>query len=88
MTKDLSKRLRIKIREFEDSRISAAALSREIFHVAREVGDPSEAPLRRSLEMLGNRVSSLVEESLTERVHPKILKVVDDLESELVRWGY
>ena len=88
MTRELSRQLRTRIRDFEDRKITAAELSREIFFAAREVSAPSEANLRQRLEILGNRVSSLVEESLTDHVHPKILKVVDDIESELVRWGY
>jgi hypothetical protein len=86
--RDLIKRLRSRIREFEDKKISGGDLGREIFHVAREVADPSEASLRRSLEAMGNRVTSLSEQSLTEYVHPRILSVVDELESELVLWGY
>jgi hypothetical protein len=88
MSRDLFQNLRRYIREFEDRKISAAILSREIHYAARELADPSEATLRRSLEQHGNRVLGLVELSITEPVHPRVLKVVDELESELVRWGY
>ncbi len=88
LEKEIIRRFRSYIRDFEDRRITAADLSREIFHVAREVADPSEAPLRRRLETLANRANNLVEGSLSEPVHAKILQVVDDIEYELTRWGY
>ncbi len=88
MDRSSVKQLRKRIRDFEDKKISGGDLGREIYHLAREVADPSEATLRRSLETLGNRVLVLSEQSIVEQVHPKILNVVDDLESELVQWGY
>jgi len=88
LNKDLIQRLRIRIREFEDRKITGADLSREIFFVAREVADADEAPLRRAMEGLGNKVAGLVEQGLVTSSHPKILEVVDELESELVEWGY
>ena len=88
MDRNLVKRLRSRIREFEDRKISGADLSREIYFVAKEVAETGEAPLRRALEGLGNKVAVLVERGLVETVHPEILQVVDEVESELVDWGY
>jgi hypothetical protein len=88
LNKNLVQHLRSHIRKFEDRKITAADLSREIYYVAREVNAESEAPLRRSLEFLANRVSVLVEQSRVEQVHDQILNTVDEIESELGDWGY
>lgn len=88
LEKEIVKKLRSRIREFEDRKISGADLGREIFHVAREVDGIEESGLRRSLEGFGNRVIVLAEQGLTTQVHPKILEVVDQVESELTHWGY
>lgn len=88
INRDLIRRLRDIIREYEDRKVSSLDLSKEAFHAARALVDPGEAPLRRSLERFGNRVSALSEGSLTQRNHRQVLKVVDDLEAELVHWGY
>lgn len=84
---NLARRLRARIREFEDRKITGADLSREIYLVAREIESESESVLRRKLEQLGNQVAAVVEQDFVTH-SPKILKVVDQLESELVEWGY
>ena len=89
LNQDLMQRLRDAIREFEDRKITAADLSRAVFHAAREIeASGEESRLRRALERHGNRVASLGEESLSGSKHPQILKIVDALEAELVEWGY
>lgn len=88
LEKEVVRKLRSRIREFEDRKISGADLGREIFHVAREVDAIEESGLRRSLEGFGNRVTVLAEQGLTASVHPRILEVVDQVEAELVHWGY
>lgn len=85
---ELIKRLRSRIREFEDRKITGADLSREIYYVAREIADADEAQLRRALEGIGNRIAVLVEQGRSMQVHPKILEAVDQIESELIDFGY
>jgi len=82
------KQFRSRIRAYEDRKITGADLSREIFHVAREVNGEEEAILRRSLEGLANRVVVLVERGLVDDVRSEILEVLDEIESELGEWGY
>ena len=87
MTPVMVQTLRKYIREFEDRKITSAVLSRQIFHAAREVDGLAEAPLRRALEMLGNRIMALAEERIAGP-SPAALKIVDEVESHLVDWGY
>lgn len=88
LNRDLIGKLRSRIREFEDRKITGADLSREVFFVAREVHDADEAALRRALEIMGNKMAVLVERGTANQTHREILEVVDDIESELVEWGY
>ncbi len=87
MTNEIARDLRKYIREFEDRKITGAILCREIFHAACEVNGETEAPLRRALEMLGNRIMALAEERKTGP-SPAALKIVDEVESHLIDWGY
>nr|HMN70227.1 hypothetical protein [Bdellovibrionales bacterium] len=64
-----------------------ADLSREIFHIAREIDAEGEPLLRRRLEMFGNQVSAVISQDFAEPT-PRVLKLVDQIESELVEWGY
>jgi len=80
--------LRDRIRQFEDRKINGGDLSRDVFYVAREIAAVEEAPLRRALEKYGNKLSVLVERGSTQPGYQEILEVVDELESELVEWGY
>ena len=86
--KDLLLKLRARIRAFEDRKISAADVSREVYHFAREVNGEDQGQFRRSLEMLGNRIMVLDERSRTESVREDILTVIEELESELREWGH
>lgn len=88
LNKNLVQHLRSHIRKFEDRKVTAAVLGREIFYVAREIDASTEAPLRQALEFLGNRVTSLAEQSRVDSVHDQILQAVDEIESELSDWGY
>ena len=88
LNRELPKILRMRIREFEDRKISAADLAREVFFIAREITDDRESGLRRALERHGNRILSLNERSLGAQVHSEVLEVVDEIVNELVHFGY
>lgn len=82
------KTLKSKIRLFEDRKISAADLAREIYHVAREIYDPGEAGLRRSLEIIGNKIAVIGERGRAQQNHSEVLELVDQIQSELIDQGY
>ena len=84
----LSKLLRKRIREFEDRKISAADLAREVHFAAREIKDGREAGLRRALERHGNRINALNERGLGSHITREVLEVIDELMNELVDFGY
>lgn len=88
MTPAQAKRLRTRIREFEDRKISSADLGREIFSAAREVVNPSELRLRQTLEKLGNRVTVLSEQALMSSVRSEVLAAADEVNAELAEFGY
>ena len=83
--KDQIKKVRARIREFEDRKISASQLQRDIIHTAREIADSDEASLRRLVERTGMRVGNLAERG---HMHSDFLKLVDDFEAQLVEMGY
>lgn len=78
---DNVKYLKNKIRLFEDKKISAHALSKEVYYVAREIFDPEESGLRRALETLGNRIAAA-------ETYSTVLDLVDEIQSELIDQGY
>jgi hypothetical protein len=80
--------LKSKIRLFEDRKISAADLAREIYHVAREIHDPDEANLRRALEMIGNKIAVIGERGKAQQNHSEVLELVDQIQNELIDQGY
>jgi hypothetical protein len=82
------KTLKSKIRLFEDRKISAADLAREIYHVAREIYDPEEAGLRRALETIGNKIAVIGERGRAQQSHSEVLELVDQIQSELIDQGY
>jgi|GEM_PF-5481481 len=82
------KYLKSKIRLFEDRKISAADLSREVYYVAREIFDPDEANLRRTLEVIGNKIAVIGERGRGLQSHSEVLELVDQIQSELIDQGY
>jgi hypothetical protein len=83
--KDQIDKVRARIREFEDRKITASQLQRDMIHAAREIADSDEGSLRRLVERTGMRVGNLTEIGHT---HSDFLKIVDDFEAELVEMGY
>lgn len=79
--------VRERIREFEDRKITAAQLQRDIIHAAREIADNEEASLRRLVERTGMRVGNLSEPGRSH-AHAEFLKIVDEFEANLVEMGY
>ena len=80
--------LKNKIRLFEDKKISAQDLSKEVYYVARELFDPAETNLRRNLETIGNRIAVAAERGGLRTSHTQILDLIDQLQSELIDQGY
>ncbi len=80
--------LKNKIRLFEDKKISGFDLSKEVYFVARELFDPAESSLRRSLEVLGNRIAVAAERGSAGATYAQILDLVDQIQSELIDQGY
>ena len=80
------KRLRQMIREFEDKKSSAAHLGREVLHLANQLSDEYDGPLRHALVRLGHRFVTLAERSLHDDVSDELRGSVDDLHAELA--GY
>ncbi len=83
-----AKYLKARIRLFEDRKISAADLARDVHFVAREMFDPEDGPLRRALEMLGNKIAVIGERGRADQSHSAVLSLVDEIQSELVDRGY
>lgn len=79
--------LRTSIRKFEDRKITAAHLGREVLHAAHSIHDPTQARLRQVLARLGNRFVALAERSLHDDVADEVRSAVDDLHAELVDLG-
>lgn len=84
--KEQINKVRARIREFEDRKITASQLHRDIIHTAREIIDNDESALRRLVERIGMRVGVLAEGS--HHTHSEFLKVVDEFEANLVERGY
>lgn len=82
--RDLFKKLKSRIRDFEDRRISMADLGREVFHTAREIQADDDANLRRALERLANRLTVLSEESRSSNARSQAIELVDELNSHLI----
>jgi hypothetical protein len=80
--------LKGKIRLFEDDKISAQDLSKEVYFVARELFDPAETIFRRNLETLGNRIAVAAERDKMRTSRTQIMDLVDQLHSELIEQGY
>lgn len=80
--------LKKRIREFEDKKISAADLSRDVYFVAREMFDPEDGPLRRALEGLGNKIAVIGERGRAQQSHSELLDLVDQIQGELIDHGY
>lgn len=79
--------VRARIREFEERKITASQLQRDIIHAAREIADNDEASLRRLVERTGMRVGNLSEPGRFH-AHSEFLKIVDEFEAYLVEMGY
>lgn len=81
--KDL-KRLRASILKYEDRKMTAAQLGRDILHVAGSIHDPTQARLRQTLSRLGQRFVALSERAMQDDVQSDLRATIDDLHDELL----